>query len=163
MKTTRREVLAAGALGAAAAFGGPLLRFARAEPDREISVKPAVITLFLRGGQDALNTLVPYADGRYYDLRPSIAIPQPSIVASQKLADEGIGGQQLSGFQLLQPEVLRLRLRAESWGFRLWQGRPRILDGAPPRADGSRGAGAARFSVIVSRKNSFRCRKTPVV
>lgn len=76
-KPSRREVLAAGALGAATALGGPLARRALAAPEREISVKPTLLTLFLRGGQDALNAVVPHAEGRYYDLRPNIAVPPP--------------------------------------------------------------------------------------
>jgi len=74
---TRREFLAAGAVGAAAALGGPLARRVLAAPEQEIAVKPTLVVLFLRGGQDALNAVVPYSDGRYYDIRPNIAVPPP--------------------------------------------------------------------------------------
>ena len=78
MTATRREFLAASAAGAAGlALGGPLARRALAAPEREIAMRPAVVVLFLRGGQDALNTLVPHADGTYYDMRPNIAVPTP--------------------------------------------------------------------------------------
>ncbi|MHC5012720.1 MAG: DUF1501 domain-containing protein [Planctomycetota bacterium] len=78
MSVTRREFLATGALGAAAAsLGHPFLRDVLAAPEQEIAVKPAVIVLFLRGGQDALNLVVPYTEGRYYEIRPNIAIPTP--------------------------------------------------------------------------------------
>ena len=76
-RPTRRQILAAGAAGAAAALGGPLARRALARPEREISVKPTLVTLFLRGGQDALNAVVPHTEGRYYDIRPNIAVPTP--------------------------------------------------------------------------------------
>jgi uncharacterized protein (DUF1501 family) len=76
MASTRREFLAAGALGAAAGALGRLGP-AWARPEQEISLKPAVVVIFLRGGQDGLNVVVPHADGHYYDLRPNIAVPPP--------------------------------------------------------------------------------------
>jgi uncharacterized protein (DUF1501 family) len=45
---------------------------ASADYDRQ---KPTLVTIFLRGGADSLNTLIPYADEKYYKLRPNIAIP----------------------------------------------------------------------------------------
>ncbi len=79
MGSTRREVLAAGAAGLAGmTFYGALAKKAAAAPEREIAVKPCVVVVFLRGGQDALNTLVPYTEGKYYDMRPNIAVPPPN-------------------------------------------------------------------------------------
>lgn len=37
-----------------------------------------LVTIFLRGGMDGLSAVVPYAEGaNYYDLRPTIAVPEP--------------------------------------------------------------------------------------
>jgi uncharacterized protein (DUF1501 family) len=38
---------------------------------------PILVNLFLRGGADGLALAPPYAEGRYYDLRPRLAIPPP--------------------------------------------------------------------------------------
>lgn len=36
-----------------------------------------LVCIFLRGGADTLNMFVPYADDRYYNVRPTIGIPHP--------------------------------------------------------------------------------------
>ena len=45
----------------------------------------SVVVVQLNGGNDALNTVVPYSDGRYYDWRPHIRIEQDQVL---KLNDE---------------------------------------------------------------------------
>ena len=40
--------------------------------------KPTLIAIYLRGGADALNIVVPYANKTYYDARPTIGIPEKS-------------------------------------------------------------------------------------
>jgi uncharacterized protein (DUF1501 family) len=42
--------------------------------DKRLEV-PTLVTIFLRGGADALNAIVPYGDDKYYSYRPRIAIP----------------------------------------------------------------------------------------
>lgn len=39
--------------------------------------KKILVAIFQRGAVDGLNVVVPYGEQRYYDLRPSIAIPRP--------------------------------------------------------------------------------------
>lgn len=39
--------------------------------------KKILVAVFLRGAADGLNIVVPFSEKRYYDLRPSIAIPAP--------------------------------------------------------------------------------------
>ena len=108
MTATRREFLTASAAAAAGlTLGGPFVRSAQAKPEREIAMKPALIVLFLRGGQDCLNTLVPYSDGRYYDLRPNIAVPPPDRPDGAIDLDGTFGlNPALTGFKKLWDEKL---------------------------------------------------------
>jgi uncharacterized protein (DUF1501 family) len=43
---------------------------------------PRFLLVFLRGGYDACNMLVPYSSGFYYEARPTIAIARPDAAAS---------------------------------------------------------------------------------
>ncbi|MDW8299544.1 MAG: DUF1501 domain-containing protein [Anaerolineae bacterium] len=79
--TSRREAL--GMIGAAGVIGlskglfpswMPRLAFRRSGAPGDI-----LVVIFLRGGMDGLNAVVPYAEGAaYYDARPTIAIAEPS-------------------------------------------------------------------------------------
>ena len=62
-----------------------------------------LICLFQRGAADALNVVVPHGDRAYYQLRPSIAIPQPL---------NGLGNKavlDLDGFFGLHPSLAPLK------------------------------------------------------
>jgi uncharacterized protein (DUF1501 family) len=53
---------------------------------------PTIVTIFLRGGADALNAIVPYGDDAYYQARPRIAIPlQPKNGKAVLKLDKKIG------------------------------------------------------------------------
>lgn len=56
-------------------FRAPLIASAQAAPANGL---PTVVVVFQRGGCDGLNTVVPYADENYYQLRPTIGIPGPN-------------------------------------------------------------------------------------
>jgi uncharacterized protein (DUF1501 family) len=72
---TRRECLKiSGAALAGGAFSGRLL----AAPP----TGPRFLLVFLRGGYDATNMLIPYSSSFYYEARPTIAIPRPDAAAS---------------------------------------------------------------------------------
>ena len=38
---------------------------------------PRFLLVFLRGGYDATNLLIPYSSSFYYESRPTIAVPRP--------------------------------------------------------------------------------------
>ena len=66
-----------GVIGAGSAFFPawmPKLAFASAEK----APGDALVCVFLRGGMDSLSAVAPYAEGaRYYDARPTLAVPEP--------------------------------------------------------------------------------------
>ena len=53
---------------------------------------PTLVVIFQRGGCDGLNTVVPYGDNDYYNLRPTIAIPAPGGGAFPALDLDGFFG-----------------------------------------------------------------------
>ncbi len=59
-----------------------------------------LICIFLRGAMDGLNAVVPHAETRYHDLRPSIRIPDP---------DQTNGAIDLDGFFGLHPALEPLK------------------------------------------------------
>lgn len=94
MRPTRRSVLRAGAFSAALA---PLATVAGARG--RSSAAPTLVVVFLRGGCDGLNLVVPHGDEHYYELRRNIAVPRP---------DRG-GAIDLDGFFGLHPAAAPLR------------------------------------------------------
>lgn len=73
--TERRRFLKAG--GAALT----LLSFAGWARAATASVPRLLVLIELRGGNDGLNTVVPVEDGRYFDLRPRLALRGEGVVA----------------------------------------------------------------------------------
>ncbi len=47
--------------------------------------QPRILVLVeLKGGNDGFNTLIPYKDRKYYDLRPSLGIQEPKLIPLQQ-------------------------------------------------------------------------------
>ncbi len=78
---SRRRLLQ---FGAAAALGGTSLRLYAAPVSG-----PRFLLVFLRGGYDAANLLIPYSSSFYYESRPNIAIakPDPNVAAGALALD----------------------------------------------------------------------------
>jgi uncharacterized protein (DUF1501 family) len=66
--------------------------------------KKVLVAIFQRGAADGLNIVVPHGEQRYYDLRPTIAIPRPAsnIGAADAVID-------LDGFFGLHPSLAGLK------------------------------------------------------
>jgi uncharacterized protein (DUF1501 family) len=54
--------------------------------------KKIMVAIFQRGAVDGLNMVVPFGEQRYYDLRPSIAIPKPDGTANSAVDLDGFFG-----------------------------------------------------------------------
>jgi len=67
--------------------------------------KKVLVAIFQRGAADGLNIVVPHAEKRYYDLRPTIAVPRPAQAAGPR-EDAAID---LDGFFGLHPALAPLK------------------------------------------------------
>ena len=50
------------------------------------SAAPRFLLVFLRGGYDCLNVVVPYSSADYYAARPTIAVPRPRVAGAEASA-----------------------------------------------------------------------------
>jgi uncharacterized protein (DUF1501 family) len=56
------------------------------------SRKKILVAIFQRGAVDGLNMVIPFGEPRYYELRPSIAIPKPDGTANSAVDLDGFFG-----------------------------------------------------------------------
>lgn len=97
---SRRNLFVAAGLGAISwlATRESALAQITLKPDQD--QEQTLVVLFLRGGADGLNVVVPHGEDEYYKLRPSLAIPAPKNGAAAK--DRAIN---LDGFFGLHPAM----------------------------------------------------------
>ena len=82
-KLDRRDFLkSTSAVALGLSFPYPLRTLGATQP-AALEDLPILVVLYLRGGMDALNAIIPYKDSRYYAIRPTISIrrktPGPTI------------------------------------------------------------------------------------
>lgn len=108
MKHTRRFFLKT--TGALAAYTGiaplDLVRGMEQVEDQPVAAGKTLVVIFLRGGMDGLNFIIPFGDTDYYNLRSSIAIAQPDSGPDAAL--------DLDGFFALHPRAAALNPMFES-------------------------------------------------
>ena len=54
--------------------------------------KKILVTIFQRGAVDGLNVVAPFGEKRYYDLRPTIAVPKPDGTPDSAIDLDGFFG-----------------------------------------------------------------------
>lgn len=85
---SRREMLRAGLLGIGISGGLPIFleQASRAQAARLLEGAPEnhperiLVVLELAGGNDGLNTVVPFGDDKYYKARPSLGVRPPQVL-----------------------------------------------------------------------------------
>lgn len=82
MTITRRSLLSRGALLVASGLVAPsfIARTALALGQSNSSSKRVLVVVQLSGGNDGLNTLVPFAEPEYYRLRPTLNVPASEVL-----------------------------------------------------------------------------------
>lgn len=97
-KLNRRNLLKAGLGAGLASFGGLAMSSALAQAARAVASGKTLVVLELSGGNDGLNTVVPYGDDAYYRHRPNIAIPANRV---RKIDDHFGFNPGMAGFERL--------------------------------------------------------------
>jgi uncharacterized protein (DUF1501 family) len=98
MKLNRRDFLRGSLLSVGTlALPGMSLAFAG-----KSAGSGSVVAIYLRGGADGLNIIVPHSDADYYRLRPTLAIPRPASATGAAVDLDGFFGLHPS-FSALQP------------------------------------------------------------
>ena len=101
--SSRRDLFRAGMYGVCVTAGSglPIPAFGQAAAALATQAKgdgKILVVLELSGGNDGLNTLVPYGDDAYYKQRPNIGIPKKDL----KIIDDHFGfSGGMAGFQRL--------------------------------------------------------------
>ncbi len=104
--STRRFFLRNSALAMVGAGAAPLwLERALYAADAPSPRKKILVAIFQRGAADGLNIVVPHAEKRYYEMRPTIAVPRPTAAADRR-EDAAID---LNGFFGLHPALAPLK------------------------------------------------------
>ena len=102
---TRRNFLRDGMYGIGVTAGLPLLlgRASQALAAEERQSERILVVVELSGGNDGLNTVVPYNNDEYYRVRPNLGIPKSKAIA---ISDEAGFHPSLVGFERLYKDGL---------------------------------------------------------
>jgi uncharacterized protein (DUF1501 family) len=90
--TTRRVFLKGAALAVFGMGAAPAWLSRSVYASESGRRKKILVAIFQRGAVDGLNVVVPFGEKRYYELRPSIAIPAPDSGANSAIDLDGFFG-----------------------------------------------------------------------
>ena len=102
-RASRRDLLRAGMYGVSVTAGSALRMGLFGQAAAAVAAEAGaegkiLVILELSGGNDGLNTLVPYGDDAYYKLRPNIGIPKNEV---RKIDDHFGFSRGMAGFERL--------------------------------------------------------------
>ena len=82
MAITRRALMKRGAMAlvGTAAIPSFLIRAVMAQATTAVANRKKLVVIFQRGAADGLNIVVPHAEPSYFQMRPTIAIPQGQLI-----------------------------------------------------------------------------------
>ena len=90
---TRRVFLKSSAMAMVGIGAAPAwLSRALYAQDAPATRKKVLVAIFQRGAVDGLNVVVPHGEQRYYDMRPTIAIPRPDGTPDSAIDLDGFFG-----------------------------------------------------------------------
>jgi uncharacterized protein (DUF1501 family) len=84
---SRRSLLAFGSLGLIGWMAGQRSALAQIGLSPDAADRDLLVVVFLRGGADGLNVVVPYRDDEYFKRRPTLALQKPTSSASDRTLD----------------------------------------------------------------------------
>ena len=100
MAFTRRDFVKGGVAAFTWGFAAPAFLSDVAQAQGAASRN--LVVLYLGGGNDSLNTVIPYGDAFYYSRRPTIAIPPGSVLQMAATSAPGLHPN-LSGLRNIYP------------------------------------------------------------
>lgn len=83
MATNRREFIKRSLGAVSASLLMPKIFFARSPLPQPDSARRVFVVIELAGGNDGLNTVIPYTDSRYYSLRPMLSLKDTELKDAQ--------------------------------------------------------------------------------
>src|SRR5471030_1205279 len=109
--STRRIFLRNSALAMVGVGTAPLwLQRALYAAEAPAQRQKILVAIFQRGAADGLNVVVPHGEKAYYNLRPTISIPRPTVGADKRLGAIDLDAAiDLDGFFGLHPSLAPLK------------------------------------------------------